>query len=107
MKKYSITCSLGHRLFDIEEGSNMIIRIKCANQKTCPHKSICGRKTEIVFGEPPGISGKLEHYVCPACGKRIFDVVSGSRGAIQIKCAHCGRVVQIAVGMNRTYRQAI
>lgn len=100
MKKYNITCILGHRLLDIEEGSNMIVRIKCSNQKTCPHKAVCKRKTEIIFGEPPEMNAALEHYVCPACDKRLFDVVTGSQGAIQIKCDHCGKVIRIPIGMH-------
>ena len=100
MRKYHITCSLGHRLFDVIEGSNIKIRVKCADRKTCPHKEVCIRDNVITFGEVVSAVGiQYMPFGCPACDKRLFDATANSQGIIQIKCDSCNKTVNISVGM--------
>jgi hypothetical protein len=101
MKVHQIKCSSGHRLFDVIEGSNLRVKIKCNNKKICPDKARCKREIEVVFGEQ--IKEKCEpykRYNCPACKKRLFDATKSSRGIVQIKCSYCKEVADISIGIN-------
>jgi hypothetical protein len=101
MRKLPIKCSHGHRLFDAVNGSKLSIKIKCGNKKTCPHKANCLKQTEIIFGgEKDDFCGLYRHLSCPMCNKRIFDATKDSLGIVQIKCDHCGKVVDISLGMS-------
>ena len=93
---HSMKCSFGHRLFDVIEGSNLKIKIKCSNKKICPHKAYCSKETEIILGgKKDEFCGQYKHIPCPGCSKRLFDVTTDSLGIVQIKCDHCGKVADI------------
>lgn len=100
MKVCQIKCEFGHRLFDAIDGSNLKIRIKCGNQKICPHKVKCKRETEVTVGKAAGL-GNYKHMSCPACNKRIFDIAMGSDGLVQIKCVHCLKVIDLPIGIGQ------
>ncbi len=38
---------------------------------------------------------------CQYCHQRLFDLMSGTRGSIEIKCSRCRRVIRITFSGNQ------
>lgn len=100
MGKQSVFCKKNHqRLFDVREGSRLIIRIKCSNNR-CKCKTTCAKKEIIRVGNSQGVLWPVEYipYKCPICGHRLFDASLDSCGRAVIKCNRCRNVVDILIG---------
>lgn len=99
MKKQDIRCEMGHKLFEVYDGSRLLIKMKCANEFRCKHKKNCDRITKIQVGSDfDNESTKFQLWVCPTCKKKIFVASTNSSGRINIKCQHCGTCNDISIG---------
>jgi len=86
MSTIQIRCEKEKRLFDVVDGSNLCIQLKCSNMKICAYKSDCRRTTDIFIGRAKDT--QIGYYIpihCPRCGKRLFNVRSDSSGTVSIK----------------------
>lgn len=99
MRKQSVFCKENyHRLFDVNKGSRLNIRIKCSNS-SCKCKTACEKEEFVRIGKLLNIwpSEYISHR-CPICGQRLFDASSDSCGQVEIKCSRCKSIVNISIG---------
>lgn len=98
MVKQTVKCSLGRKILEIYEGSNVDILLKC-NQQKCKQKRSCKRMQIIKIGVLKGDENvKYNQKKCTACGHRVFDASNNSHGMVEIKCTNCGNIVNILIG---------
>jgi len=99
MENKNVRCSFKHRLFDVREGSKLIIQMKCANKHKCKDKKQCLRKTQIVIGTTNEVISEAEMHPnhCPICNSLVFYSSERSKGAVKIKCQNCTSVVNLTI----------